>query len=97
MRIVVIRIAGSQPEDNMWGFGQTLAVILSVVPLWGLYERIYGILILRDLMNEVKLTAIKIPKSGDCIKQSYPFRRQTQPSAPLLVIPMSLGLNGFDK
>lgn len=46
----------------MWGFGQTLAIILSLVPLWGMYERIYGTIILIDLIEEVKLTAIKDTK-----------------------------------
>lgn len=57
--IVFIRIAGSQPEDKIWRFGQTLAVISSIVPLWGMYERIFGIVILRDHILEVKLTTIK--------------------------------------
>lgn len=35
-------------EESQWGFGQLLPVLLSFLPIWTVYETIYGRLFLKD-------------------------------------------------
>lgn len=79
----------------MWGFGQTLAVILSLVPLWGMYERIHGILTLRDLTNEVKLTAIKDSKIQGLHQPLLPISASNTAIGPAFSHPEVFGSRWF--
>lgn len=41
--IGVSTMIGDTSEENLWGFGQFLAIILSTFPLWSIYTSIQGV------------------------------------------------------
>ena len=72
LRLVALR---TQPDalslgEGVWGFGQTLPILLSVLPLWSIYSSIYGEIALSSC-PKVKLIPVEI-------KYCYPDPTQEQ-------------------
>lgn len=42
IKIIVRRTEVSLDEESAWGFGQMLAVFLSILPIWTIFQGIYG-------------------------------------------------------
>lgn len=42
LKLIGLRIGASVNEESKWGFGQILPVLLSLLPLWSIYEKFSG-------------------------------------------------------
>lgn len=76
LRLVALRTQSNALGlgEGVWGFGQTLPILLSVLPLWSIYSSIYGE-IAPSPFPKVKLISVEI-------KYCYPNPTQEQPFLP---------------
>lgn len=42
LRLIGLRISNKHQEESKWGFGQILAVLLLFLPLWSVYQSLFG-------------------------------------------------------
>lgn len=52
IKIVVRRTEVSLDEESAWGFGQMLAVFVSILPIWTIFQGINGKLLIPGLRVE---------------------------------------------
>lgn len=47
LRLIGLRVVSKLQEESKWGFGQILPVLLLFLPLWSLYGKVFGKVLLR--------------------------------------------------
>lgn len=56
LRLIGLRIGTKLQEEMNWGFGQILPILLLFLPLWSVYEQLFG----RFLFNLVTILSLTI-------------------------------------